>query len=275
MEKIFREIKKQPILEIRKNLNFPPHIHDDIELIFVKKGGGTAFCDGKKYRLKENAFFLVFPNQVHHYNECIKGEYVLIIIKPSTLIHYQSIFENGIPFSALWEWKEKYDNNTISLLDIIIEDFLKYGYSPVIEAYLTALFGKLLCFYDISKNRSSNETIFQILQYCGAHYKEAITVDRVAEKLHISKSTVSHIFSSRLSIHFCDYINSLRLTEAEQLLKSKNHSITEISYLCGFSTIRTFNRAFIKRYGLSPSAYRKNAGKTVTETKNDETRKAE
>jgi len=68
MKKIFREIKKHPVIQNRSGLDYPPHIHDDIELVFVKRGGATAYCDGEKYTLKENSFFLVFPNQVHHYN---------------------------------------------------------------------------------------------------------------------------------------------------------------------------------------------------------------
>lgn len=257
MQKVFREIKKNPVFQYSKCLDFPPHIHDDIELVFVRRGGATAYCDGKKYMLSENSFFLVFPNQVHHYSECLEGEYVVIIIKPSKLFSYKEFFEDGVPSSALWSFEENNDDNTVQLLDIATKEFLRDGYSLVIEAYLTALFGKLLNFYDIKKIKTSHETILQILQYCSSHYKENITVNSVAENLQVSRSTVSHIFSSHLSINFCDYINSLRLIDAEQLLKNKNYSITEISYLCGFSTIRTFNRAFLKRYGVSPSAFKK------------------
>lgn len=257
MSEIFREIKNKLIFKNEKELNFPAHIHDDIELVFVKKGGGTAYCDGKKYTLSENSFFLVFPNQVHHYSDCPEGEYVLIIIKPSVLRSFKGVFEEGVPSSALWHFEQNCDDNIVCLLDMAMKDYIRYGDSLIIEAYLTALFAKLLNFYNIEKTRTSPQTILQILQYCTAHYKENITVHSVAETLHISRSTVSHIFSSRLSINFCDYINSLRLIEAEQLLKNKNYSITEISYLCGFSTIRTFNRAFLKRYGISPSDFRK------------------
>ncbi len=256
MQKIFREIKKQPSVAKIKSLNFPAHIHDDIELVFVIKGGGTAYCDGKKYNLEENSFFIAFPNQVHHYSECLEGEYVLIIMKPSALLSYRGVFEEGVPSNAVWCLGENGDDTTIELLEIIVKDFSRGGYSSIIAAYLTALFGKLLNFYKIEKNRTTHETLLQILQYCAAHFKEPISIESVSQNLHVSRSTVSHIFSSRLSINFCDYINSLRLIEAEQLLKNKNFSITEISYQCGFSTIRTFNRAFYKRYGISPSAYR-------------------
>ena len=122
---------------------------------------------------------------------------------------------------------------------------------------MTALFGKLLPFYPIQKTNYSQENVLKILQYCMDHYKEELTVKTVAESLHVSRSCVSHIFSDRLSMNFCDCINSLRLKEAEQLLKNRQYSVTEVAGLSGFPTIRTFNRAFLKKHGVSPSVYRK------------------
>lgn len=256
MQKIFRKIEKQIIFERRTILRSPAHIHDDIELIYVQNGGGTAYCDGKKYPLAEHSFFLVFPNQVHHYSDCAQGEYIVLVIKPSSLLSYGTVFEEGAPISALWLVDEAENDNIVYLMDTAIKEFTRDGYSTIIQAYLTALFGKLLNIYKIEQNRATHDTVLQILQYCVAHYKENITVNSVAETLHISRSSVSHIFSSRICMNFCDYINSLRLTDAVQLLKNKNYSITEISYMSGFSTIRTFNRAFFKRYGVSPSVYK-------------------
>ena len=54
-----------------------------------------------------------------------------------------------------------------------------------------------------------------------------------------------------------DNINSLRVSEACRYLLNSSLSITEIGSLVGFNTPRTFNRAFIKQLGLSPSEYRK------------------
>ncbi|MBQ4258721.1 MAG: helix-turn-helix domain-containing protein [Lachnospiraceae bacterium] len=255
---MFREVKSKVTLTIRKNLDFPAHVHDDIELVLVKKEGGTAYCDGKKYTLSENCFFQVFPNQVHHYSEFVQEEYNLLIIKPSELLKYNNDYTAGTPTHAVWQFTENGDDNTVYLMDLAVREFMRDGYSPIIEAYLTALFGKLLNRYEIEKSRISNDMVLQILQYCAAHYKEDISVGNVAEKLHISRNSISHLFSARLSVNFCDYINFLRLIDAVNMLKNKNHSISEISYLCGFPTIRTFNRAFLKRYGVSPSAYKKN-----------------
>ena len=97
----------------------------------------------------------------------------------------------------------------------------------------------------------------KILNYCSLNYKENISVDDVANALSISRSTVSHTFGNQLKVGFCDYINMLRLVEARELLRNSDLSITEIAQNTGFETIRTFNRAFLKERGISPSQYRK------------------
>ncbi len=254
MQKIFREVKKGLSLKTRNALNFPAHIHEDIELVFVKKGRGVACCDGKRYELRENAFFLVFPNQAHFYEECSNGEYIILIVKPSDLLGLNDVFFEGTPFSSLYLSDNE---DIIGLLETAKKELENDGRSIVVDAYLTAFFGKLIKHYEIGKNDFNNDTLFKILDYCKMHYKDNISLLSVADELHLSRSTVSHIFSSKLSLNFCDYINSLRLNDAVKLMKDKLYSITEISYLSGFATIRTFNRAFIKRYGVTPSEYRK------------------
>ena len=55
---------------------------------------------------------------------------------------------------------------------------------------------------------------------------------------------------------FNDYINSIRVSNACKYLTKSDRSVTEISDLVGFNTMRTFNRAFQKQMGMTPSEYR-------------------
>jgi len=255
MEKIFREIKSQISFRQRSNINFPAHIHDDIELVFVKTGNGTAWCDGKSYQLTDGSWFLVFPNQVHRYADFVEGEYSVLILKPSDLLRYQQIFRAGAPANAAQSFQDT--DGLRFLLDSALREFVRNGFNDVIAAYLTALFGKLLPHFPIVKSGFQRDNVLKILEYCTSHYKEDLTVDFVAKQLHLSRSCVSHIFSDRISMSFSDYINSLRLSEATDILKNREYSITEVANLSGFPTIRTFNRAFRKHYAMTPSEYRK------------------
>ena len=57
------------------------------------------------------------------------------------------------------------------------------------------------------------------------------------------------------STGFCEMLNMHRLEEAARLLKQSTLSMTEIAGQVGFSTIRTFNAAFKKRFSMTPSEY--------------------
>ena len=256
MESVFREVKAQIEFYNKQSIDYPAHIHEDMELVFVKQGSCTAVCDGRKYILEKNDCFLAFPNQVHHYTESTQGEYYVLIMKPSRLLSYGELFLEGVPLSAVCCPAP----DVVYLLETAYREFKQDGYSRVIGAYLTAMFGKLLRHYRIEKSGIRQDTVLQILAFCAGNYRENVSVADVAENLHISRSSVSHIFSTRLGIHFCDYINALRLADAVELLNNGNYSVTEIAERTGFPTIRTFNRAFLRKYGMSPTDYRKTYG---------------
>jgi AraC-like DNA-binding protein len=103
-----------------------------------------------------------------------------------------------------------------------------------------------------------NQAMKAVVQFCSANFTKELSLSILEDELHLSKYYISHLFGDKLGIRFNDYINSLRISEACRLLRTTSLSITEISEVSGFGTLRTFNRAFIKQLGTSPSEYRKN-----------------
>lgn len=256
MNNIFREIKDELRLEKVSLLNYPPHLHSEIELVYVINGSVTAYLSGKRYPLERGCFFLSFPNQVHNYTDCSADcEAFLVIIKPSVLKVYTEIFTESLPASPFYRCEED-DSNIVKLLNIGLQESLNGAEKGVVLSILAAVFGILLKNYGFNKQSVSNNSILKIMKYCSSHYKEDISVEKVSKALYISRSHISHTFNNKLKISFSDYINSLRLTEAVRLINTGEYSITQTAYLSGFPTIRTFNRAFLKRYGVSPSQYR-------------------
>jgi len=263
MQEGFREFHDQIMFKRYGNPNYRVHLHEDIELIYVINGHGTTICNGVKYTLTSGDMFLTFPNQVHHHIGYQNGDYILLIIKPSQLLSYANIFFENEPTYPIINIKEGEDDNILFLLKTALFEYLRDGYSTIIDGYITTIFGKLLKHYEITKKNVSRNKVMQILNYCSLNYKDQITVDTVAQALSISRSTVSHTFSNQLKIGFCDYINMLRLTDARALLRNTDMSIIDIAQSVGFETIRTFNRAFLKERGFSPSQYRKNQKSSV------------
>lgn len=259
MKKILYEINSGLRFEHSKNLDFTFHMHEDIELIYCIKGSANAFCDNKEYTIKQGDFFLVFPNQVHSYSKSdTSGDYFKIILHPKKLGEYSSVFSNAVPKNALYHYNSSNTQDKI-ILPMLLSAWRDYKQNEtfsIVMSQITVVLGKLLNCYSMEKSPSNDTTISKIVQYCNKNYSEMISINDICEHLNISRSCVSHLFHDKLSIGFCDYINALRLNDAEYLLRSTNDSVTAIALNSGFYTVRTFNRVFFKKHGISPTAYR-------------------
>jgi AraC-like DNA-binding protein len=72
----------------------------------------------------------------------------------------------------------------------------------------------------------------------------------------ISRYYLSRTFSEKLQTSFPNYLNSLRVDLAKNLLESGDQDILQICYECGFESQRTFNRVFKNTCGITPREYR-------------------
>ena len=86
-----------------------------------------------------------------------------------------------------------------------------------------------------------------------------INRDMVTERFGINKNKFAEIFSESNQGSFADYITELRLRES-LIVMENNPSISsnEIAEKSGFNVYSSYYRAFIKKYGIKPSEYRKN-----------------
>lgn len=86
-----------------------------------------------------------------------------------------------------------------------------------------------------------------------------LTLDKVADELNISKSHLSRIINSELGNGFPDYINALRVKEAKRYLTNpefSNYTLVAIGLEAGFNSKTTFNNAFKKSTGITPSEFK-------------------
>jgi AraC-like DNA-binding protein len=88
-----------------------------------------------------------------------------------------------------------------------------------------------------------------------------LTLDKVADMLNVSKSHLSRIINSELGTGFPDYINGLRVQEAKRYLTNPdfaNYTLVAIGLEAGFNSKTTFNSAFKKITGTTPSEFKSN-----------------
>ncbi len=95
-----------------------------------------------------------------------------------------------------------------------------------------------------------------ISQYLKENYHDHISREGLASMIGLDPDYISRLFKIYTGMKIGEYINNLRIEEASRLLISDNRSVIDICMLVGFESLRTFNRAFYKIMGETPTSFR-------------------
>lgn len=247
--------KKGTDIHLRKSklLGCAKHLHNHIELAIVLKGRTMAFADDKGGVLCESHAFIAFPNQVHYFADDFGDfDHVLFIFPANKIASFNKIFSKKTPVQPI----VKIDlEKILPIINIALEAQDKKGkyYETVVENSLSIILAHIFEKMELEDVKKRNMSAIQsILIYCSEHYNEDITLAKIAENTHMSKYYISHIFSKEIGISMSEYINTLRIRDAEILLQKGEMSITDVAFAVGFNSLRSFNRHFFAQTGKTP-----------------------
>ena len=232
-----------------------PHIHSHLEFIYLKKGASIAVLDNNNYLLEAGDLFITFPNQIHYYHVKSSVEGYMIIFTPTLFQELKEIFCTKISENPILH-RNQLPSDICSRLEKICEKLsTDFTYDEIAaRGHLLALWGEILPFITLADSHGEQDTIKNILKYCVENYTQPLSLELLSKELHLNKYYISHIFQERMHICFKDFINNLRVECACSLL-GKSSSITDVAYTSGFSSVRTFNRAFLKYMQMTPREY--------------------
>ncbi|QHQ62368.1 helix-turn-helix domain-containing protein [Anaerocolumna sedimenticola] len=165
---------------------------------------------------------------------------------------------------------EKEDKITKEIRDMITEIYQEWnirgvGYRLMIKANVLRIL-TLLIRYSQDESKSGEELRKKKLEmkrlqdafdYIALHFCERITLNEVAESVHMSPNYFSTYFRKATNIGFSDYIVKLRVQKAKELMKNTSLGSKEIAVRCGFSNMSNFYRLFKKQTGFSPREKKK------------------
>jgi len=96
----------------------------------------------------------------------------------------------------------------------------------------------------------------EVCEYIYLNISEKLTIQRIADEFHFSKSYISHKFKEEVGMSVMDYLNYLRINEAKFMLHQHIPTITVAQQL-GFSSQSHFTCVFHARTGMTPGEWRK------------------
>ena len=239
--------------------DFPGEIHNFWEITYIDDGQLITEVDNKEYFLESHNLLFYAPKQEHSQKTNKTCSYLTVIFDMNISdsdaeLLKNKIFEIDQKESDLLSHfiKASADNNDYKN-DILI---------TLIQSLVIALLSRHKSNKKNSVNTSmqqrfQNELISEIALYIQENIYSPLTVEDICYKFAMSRSSVQALFKENLDITPKQYISDLKFSKAKQMIKNSVYSISEISRMCGFSSIHYFSRKFKEKYGVTPTSYAK------------------
>lgn len=111
-------------------------------------------------------------------------------------------------------------------------------------------------FIDRPVGEQDSPWLAQLLEWVQVRLHDSITVAQLADQARMSKRTLSRRFAETTGTSPLDWITSLRVRRAKDLLETTALSMEEVAERCGFGSAPTLRHHFRERVQLSPNVYR-------------------
>jgi len=237
-------------------ITFPFHLHDEIELLYLRGGSVSVLLPDRQILLKPGSLFIAFPNTVHGYASDGAADILVFISALNLCGSHQKQLSGHMPLHPVVEGRNLHRDvlyclHGLSLMARPIRD------TAVCSAYLQLMLCRLLPSLNIVKVPDAVGLAPLILTYISENFREPLSLESVARHAGVNKCYLSRFFNQKLLVGFPDYLHTLRVNLAMEMLLKTDFSIGYISDYCGYDNFRTFNRAFKSKAGLTPSEWQK------------------
>ncbi|MDO5539600.1 MAG: AraC family transcriptional regulator [Eubacteriales bacterium] len=244
-------------ISINEQLSFPEHLHSHTEFLYIIEGETQISIEGTVYNMKQGDCAIIFPEQIHSYHATGHNRLWLLIFDPNLAGSLQYTLQKFRPGRPWLPKASVPDDVRLAIERIYTLDMQK---NPGLgSAWIQVILTLILPMLELTEeNQPKSEGLtYQLVHYMTEHFREPLSLDTLAKALHVNKYYLSHTFSEKLHISFPQYLNYLRVEYAAEAMHMSQKPLAHIWEEAGFSSQRSFNRAFHAAMGMSPLAYRK------------------
>ena len=250
------------------------HFHNYLEIGFCYEGQGRMLLGEEEVRFSGREFSVIPPNYPHTTDSDLgtisRWEYLFIDVEGflrsflDTPVKADKVIQR-IYSKALF--LEENQSPSISAKILKIMNIMRDGEEFYLEEAKGILASLLV---EIARlNRRSEEErveeekgkltnmITRVQDFVSYHYMEDIKVEDLAKSCHISETHFRRVFTSYMKMSPLEYINTVRINTACELLQKTDEPVADIAHKCGFTTNSTFNRNFKQLMGVTPVEWRK------------------
>ena len=114
--------------------------------------------------------------------------------------------------------------------------------------------------FDVNKGRHA-DVVQDIKDYIEEHY-QYVQLSDLEKETGYSRFYLSKLFAQETGVQFSDYLRDIRLRKAAALLNNSYRlKVYEVSDAVGYQNYKSFSKAFVQKFGITPSDYQKRNGK--------------
>lgn len=260
------------------------HVHSFLEICYVFHGRGVFRILGQDWQMQTGDVFVAWPKEPHEIISSTEDplgiyfwSYTLVPSQESTnetrsidtLLH--AFLTSRQAISA----KTSAMQRTLELLTEEVAQ-KEAGYMQAIEGLVAKLMldtaravvdtPTLMISNDLLV-RNPDEAIVQVmLRYLRDNYNRPLSICDLAAQVHLSERHASRLFHNVTGTSIKEYLTSLRIDMATQLLLDQRTPIKEVALATGYPDVRYFTTLFHQRVGLTPATFRQKGGTRFLES---------
>lgn len=252
------------------------HYHEQLELYFLLSGECRYFIGNKIYPVSAGQLVLIPGSMIHKttYNTKKRDRKIISFRKGFTSLEpFADLLEITKP--AIFDFSDETRDTIRQIYDKAEAEILR-------NDSLSPDMCKCLCFelfsvltrdaHEISGSIQKNneigrewELIEKITKFITENYSDNITLSAAAESVSMSEGGLSKLFKRVTGLGFKEYLLTVRVLRAKELLKSTALSVSEIAFECGFNDSNYFSKIFGKYSDTTPLKYRKKHQKSTSD----------
>lgn len=261
------------------------HWHEEIEIDIIREGHAIYNLGDEEVVVRTSDAIFIKSNVFHSIKSMGPGcKIISLIFSPSLLFPDSSTYTKSTYLDPINSSNEKYmifghhdriGKALISYLNDVLDYNLTriFGYELLTKSSLSLLWYTLIKeiprttvpvhkneLRELKSTSSDEERIKDALTFISENYFDPITLEEIADSIHISKSECCRLFKRSIGMSPFEYLKRYRILKAcEIMLKKKrdDESISDLASNVGFNNASYFNKVFREYMSCTPSEFKK------------------
>lgn len=229
------------------------HCHPFYEIIMVVCGRISIVIENRRFTVSAGEIVFIRPAEYHSFHSLDQAQY-----RRFTLLFGETVIPTGIKNELFAKLavspvcRHPDMNALFSRLDGAMRQTDVGAYEPLIAAVITELIYVIADASDFTAEDEADARLEKMLNYVAEHITGRLLLEDVAAYAMVSKSTMSHLFKSRMHTSFKKYVLQKKIAYAAGLIQN-GMSANEAALLIGYENYTGFYKMYKKVLSEQPS----------------------